>query len=111
VQMSSRVLGVTPSTPGFKTLAIRPCLCDLTWAKGSVPTPHGDVAVAWKMGTNNLTLDVTVPAGTEADVTVPTARFEQATIDLDGRPGAATAHLPAGPHRFVVAGTLNDARK
>ena len=111
VQMSSRVLGVTPSAPGFKTIAIRPTLCDLTWAKGSVPTPHGDVAVAWKLGTDNLTLDVTVPAGTEADVTLPTTRFVRATIELDGRPGAATAHLPPGPHRFVVKGKLKDAQR
>ena len=41
VQMSGRVLGVTPAEPGFRRIAIRPALCDLTWAKGSVPTPHG----------------------------------------------------------------------
>ena len=68
VQMSARVLGVQPTSPGFKTFAVRPALCDLTWAKGSVPTPHGDVAVSWKLGDDRLHLDVTVPAGAEADV-------------------------------------------
>jgi hypothetical protein len=107
VQMSGRVLGVTPTAPGFKTLAIRPSLGDLTWAKGSVPTPHGDVAVSWKLGKDELRLDVSVPAGTEADVTVPTARFEQAAIKMDGRKVVGPViHVPAGPHRFEVAGKL-----
>ena len=106
VQMSSRVLGVTPGAPGFKTITIRPNLCDLEWARGSVPTPHGDVAVAWAMGHDQLTLDVTVPAGTAADVTVPVSRFEQPVIELDGRRTPASAHVPAGRHRFVVTGKL-----
>ena len=76
VQMSARVLGVRPTSPGFKTIAIRPTLCDLTWAKGIVPTPHGDVAVSWKLGEDRLQLDVTVPAGSAADIVVPTERFE-----------------------------------
>ena len=71
VQMSARILGVTPTTPGFKTLAIRPSLCDLIWAKGTVPTPNGDVTVAWKRMGEMLQLDVTLPAGTEADIILP----------------------------------------
>ena len=106
VQMSARVLGVTPTAPGFKTLAIRPSLCDLTRAKGTVPTPHGDVAVAWALGDDKLTLDVTVPAGTEADVTVPTSRFEQALITLAGRKVGTVVHVTAGTHHFEVTGKL-----
>ena len=56
VQMSARVLGVTPASPGFKTINIRPALCDLAWAKGSVPTPHGDVTVSWALGEERLRL-------------------------------------------------------
>ncbi|MEI7956702.1 MAG: alpha-L-rhamnosidase C-terminal domain-containing protein, partial [Verrucomicrobiota bacterium] len=111
IQMSSRVLGVTPASPGFKSLAIRPQLCDLTWAKGSVPTPHGDVNVAWSLTANNLTLEVNIPAGTEADVSVPTSNFEQPAIELDGRSTTAVAHLSAGPHRFVVTGKLKTVGK
>ena len=111
IQLSSRVLGVTPSAPGFKSLAIRPILCDLTWAKGRVPTPHGDVAVAWTLGADALTLDVTVPVGSEADVSMPTSGFEQPTIELDGHPSIPTAHVPAGQHRFVVTGKLKAAHK
>jgi len=85
VQMSSRVLGVTPTAPGFKTMAIRPQPCDLTWAKGVVPTPHGNVTVSWKWADDELALDVTIPAGTEADVILP----------------AKTTRVKAGRHRFA----------
>jgi len=84
VQMSARVLGVTPTAPGFKTLAIRPAICDLAWARGSVPTPHGDVLVSWKWSDDQLALDVTIPDGTEADVILP----------------AKTEHVKAGKHSF-----------
>ena len=49
VQMSARVLGVMPAAPGFKMMTIRPSPCGLIWAKGCVPTPHGDVSVAWQL--------------------------------------------------------------
>ncbi len=88
VQMSSRVLGVKPTTPGFKTMEIRPLIGDLTWAKGIVPTPHGDVAVAWKLANNKLLLNVTIPAGTEADVILPTK----------------TVHVKSGQHSLETPG-------
>jgi hypothetical protein len=106
VQMSARVLGVTPTAPGFKTLAIRPALCDLKWAKGSVPTPHGEVAVSWALGDDKLQLDVTVPADTEADVTLPTSRFEHPAITMDRRKAGPVVHINGGTHRFTVAGKL-----
>jgi len=53
----------------------RPTFCDLTWAKGSVPTPHGAVVVGLEIIARELKLDVTVPVGAEADVVVPVSRF------------------------------------
>ena len=106
VQMSARVLGVTPVAPGFKTISIRPQLCDLKWAKGHVPTPHGDVAVAWTLGDGKFTLDVTVPAETAAEVTLPVTRFEQAGITMAGKPAGAVIPLSAGQHHIEITGKL-----
>ena len=39
------VLGVQPTAPGFSRVSIRPQLGDLAWAKGVVPTPHGEIRV------------------------------------------------------------------
>jgi hypothetical protein len=109
VQMSRCVLGVTPTAPGFKTLAIRPALGDLTWAKGIVPTPHGDVAVSWVLDSDKFHMEVTVPDGAEADVTVPTARFARPAIRWNGQTVGPTVHVTAGTHRFDVTGTLRPA--
>ncbi len=70
-QMMTRILGVEPLSPGFDTLRIAPTLCDLTFAKGSVPTPHGLLSVDWKKQEKGLLLAVTVPVGTEATTDVP----------------------------------------
>ena len=106
VQMSSRILGVTPAEPAFKTIAIRPTLCDLQWAKGVVSTPHGDVAVSWKLDGGRLLLDVTVPAGAEADIDVPVSRFEQPIVTLNGHKAEAAVHVPAGKHHIEISGKL-----
>ena len=87
VQMSQRILGVEPASPGFKTMTIRPHVCDLTWAKGKVPTPHGDVEVSWKWASDKLMIDVIIPDGTEAEVILP----------------AKTEHISAGHHHFESA--------
>jgi alpha-L-rhamnosidase len=67
-QMSGVILGVRPTKPGFVEFAIQPHPCDLAWAKGRVPTPHGTIDVAWKRVGNSLKVDFTVPNGTLADV-------------------------------------------
>lgn len=84
VQMSAHILGVQPTTPGFGTFVVQPHVCDLTWARGVVPTPHGNVVVSWRRAEHNLALDVTVPAGTTAEVILP----------------HKTARVQAGRHHF-----------
>ena len=74
------------------------------WAKGSVPTPHGAVVVAWKLSPRELKLDVTVPVGAEADVVVPVSRFERPVVTLGGKIAERRAHVTAGVHHFQVVG-------
>lgn len=38
-------LGVTPTSPGYKTYQVRPVLGGLRWMKGSVPTASGNIEV------------------------------------------------------------------
>ena len=105
VQMSSRILGVSPASPGMKSLTIRPQLCDLAWAKGSVPTPHGDVAVSWRRDGDALRLEVNLPPGTDANVVLPTERFTQPRITLNGAPAAARTRVKEGLSTFEITGT------
>ena len=44
-QLSRRVLGVAPAKPGFAEIAITPDIVGLEFARGSVPSVRGDIAV------------------------------------------------------------------
>ena len=46
--LSEYVLGVQILEPGCKTIKIEPHLGDLEWAKGSYPTPYGEIIVSHK---------------------------------------------------------------
>ena len=84
-EMSARVLGVTPLAPGLKRIAIAPHPCDLTWARGIVPTPTGVVEVSWKQGDNRFELSATVPAGCAAQVTLPAGGRRISQVTVNGR--------------------------
>ena len=61
------MLGVEPLEPGFRTFRVAPKPSrGLDWARGTVPTPHGDIEVAWQRKGDSLVLSLTVPPGTRA---------------------------------------------
>ena len=70
-------LGVTPAEPGYGVARVAPRLGDLTWAKGSVPTPHGLIHVDARA--ERVTVESPVPV----------------IVEL---PGRAPQHLAAGTH-------------
>jgi len=70
-QLSANVLGVQPSASGFSRIRIAPQTCDLEFARGIYPTPHGGVHVAWRKHTDGLEMTIDVPPGSFADVVAP----------------------------------------
>jgi len=54
-----------------------------------VPTPHGNIEVAWRRADGKLTINFTVPEGTE--------------VDVDGGPGAGPRRYGPGRHSFTRA--------
>lgn len=76
------LLGVTPTAPGYRTVAIRPDLGDLDWAEGTIPTPHGDIQISL---TGPVSGRVTLPPGVTG------------TLHL---PGRAPRSLPGGSTSF-----------
>ena len=85
--------GLAPAEPGYRTVRVAPRPGGgLTWAETSLDTPHGQVAVAWRLAPDDaLEVDVTVPDGVTAQ------------IDL---PGAAASSVGAGRHR--VTGSVRE---
>ena len=82
--MTTKVLGVSPTEPGFRRFEVRPHPGSLSWAEGTVPTPHGDVRAAWQRTGRDFRLDASVPSGTVADLAVP-AESQRVRVTLDGR--------------------------
>ena len=89
--MYKHLLGVTPLTPGFASVGVRPtgvlCAgCNLTAAAGAVSTPYGSVVVRWLKSDATpptVHLSVTIPLGAAATIGVPAA--SGATISEGGR--------------------------
>ena len=119
IQLSSHVLGVVPTSAGYKTMAIRPTLCDLRLAKGVVPTMHGDISVAWRLANQGWECAVTVPAGMAGEFTFPSGKFQNPTLTMDGRTiwqdgvprgkagakateAGVSVKINAGQHKFAV---------
>jgi hypothetical protein len=85
-QMSSVILGIKPTGPAFSTFSICPSLCNLTFAKGSVPTPHGKIDVDWaRSADDKLILKVTVPAGAQASLAFPVGTSRKPVVSSNGK--------------------------
>ncbi len=63
------VLGVRPSSPGFRTVRIAPALGPLHRAEGRVPHPFGDIDVQLvREGQRGLRAEVTLPRGLSGEL-------------------------------------------
>ncbi len=70
------LLGITPLSAGFKKFEVRPFAADLTNASGSVPTPAGEIFVAWKKYDDGLHVVIRHPEELEC----VTARFPESPV-------------------------------
>jgi len=57
----SSVLGIRSGGLGFENVIIRPMPGDLENARGSFPTPHGDLTVAFTQSATTITFDIHLP--------------------------------------------------
>lgn len=92
--LTNQLLGVTPASGGFASFTVLPHpSAGVTWAEGSVPTPHGAITSAWRQDSTSVSLAVTGPAGTTYTAGVPDGAG--ITVTLNGQTiwanGAASA--------------------
>jgi len=79
--------GIQPDVhqPGFKHILIHPQPAgNLRWVRAEHLTPYGVVKVAWRIRQKQFALEVTVPANTTAQVTLP-VKNRQAVLAADGQ--------------------------
>jgi len=85
INLSQRVLGITPAEPGYVKADIRPQLCGLSWAKGAVPLPKGKVIkVEWRQKDRYFELQADSPV--PATITLPFSSAEVLRATVNGRP-------------------------
>jgi alpha-L-rhamnosidase len=96
--LSSYVLGVTPSTAGFRSWSVKPYPGTLSWAEGNVPTPHGTIGVRWAQdhSSGRFALQVSAPNSTRGTISVPVPRSGAVVTVRSVKAGR-------GPHQRVVS--------
>lgn len=69
--LSTDLLGVRPTEPGFARFAVEPKPAGLNYAKGVFPTVKGDVEVEWRIEGGSFALAVRSPQQTKMDLALP----------------------------------------
>ena len=82
-ELLAEILGVKPAAPGFGKIVIQPHLWGLSWAEGSVPTPHGMVNVRWDLNDGEFALQVEGPKHVPMEIILPDGSRRVATGKAD----------------------------
>jgi alpha-L-rhamnosidase len=127
--LMAHIAGIRPEQPGWEELTVDLRPCHLTWLRAVVPTPRGDVRLAYHFRTDApkfdhmgnaipqgkttpaVTVNLTLPPGTRAQISLPlqgiaapTIRFNARVVWQSGRPIA-----PSGDKFTVEADRLTFA--
>jgi alpha-L-rhamnosidase len=97
--LHTRVAGLRllDNHPGYRRFAVRPLPGGgLTWAKAAVESPYGRIESGWRLAGTKFTLDILVPPGTTAEVTLPDGRYAEVPPGRACLEGSVTAM--AVPH-------------
>ena len=124
--------GPAAMAPGFRQIRIRPCVVDdLRHAEASIRSVRGMIASSWRKAEDSISLKVTIPANSRADVSVPKIGLDEVsitegdtTVFADGRyihgaEGVANARemkeyvtfaVGSGNYHFRLTGPHSDQR-
>ena len=69
--LSQYLCGISPVVPGYEKIAIRPQPANIKWAKAEVESIKGKIVSAYKNSEEIFELDVIIPEGTTAIVSIP----------------------------------------
>jgi hypothetical protein len=104
INLSQRILGITPAEPGYVRADIRPQPCGLSWAKGAVPLPKGKVIkVEWRQKDHSFQLEVDSPV--PSTITLPFKAEDISRLTVNARPlenKSASARFDLEAGKFVI---------
>lgn len=108
------ILGIQPdpAKPGFKHFYLRPFFPpDLSWAKGKVESPYGQIKSEWQRDGGAITLTLTVPVNCRATLEIPAVDTNAVRACEDGgdlvqyfgyEKGRCRYEVPSGEYCFVI---------
>ncbi len=116
--MFNHLAGIRPDTPGYNKIIIAPNPPSpnsnpdnkpVSWVNASYRSIRGTIAVRWKVENAKFTLETTIPANTEATVSLPA--ISAASVREDGKQirvtsfanGRAAVVVPSGTYRFETS--------
>ncbi|WP_395341709.1 family 78 glycoside hydrolase catalytic domain [Ningiella sp. W23] len=101
------ILGIRPSSPGFKTITIEPQFTThLSHAKGGYMTPQGEVIVDWKIHNSQLSMQVVVPKNTSATIVLPEETYSTLRLNRHSLV-SANALVNLAPGSYDIAAKLD----
>ncbi|MBB5907694.1 family 78 glycoside hydrolase catalytic domain [Actinoalloteichus hymeniacidonis] len=75
------VAGLRPGEAGYRELVVRPdARVGVDWARAELQTVRGAVSVEWETAGDAVSMRVTVPVGSRAEVHVPASEPSQVTV-------------------------------
>jgi hypothetical protein len=105
--MSAHVLGINPGSAGYGTVQLAPIPLGLALAKGTVPTPKGDINVSWTRDQHAFVYDAMLPSNTDATVNlngIEGANSMQVSVDgSSAKLYTAPIQVGAGAHHIVLS--------
>jgi alpha-L-rhamnosidase len=103
------LLGINPAAPGFRKIIIKPQPAgNIRWARGSYQSVMGDIKSAWTKTNDTFTLQITIPANTNALIFIPSK--QNAAVTESGMPaqvlryegGYAVIEVGSGNYSFAA---------
>jgi alpha-L-rhamnosidase len=71
---------------GFQEILIQPYMVrDLRYVAGTIFTPLGKITSAWAKSDQHISLDVTIPVNSQAEIHIPMLRWENVTLKESGK--------------------------
>ncbi|MCX7825485.1 MAG: glycoside hydrolase family 78 protein [Verrucomicrobiae bacterium] len=61
--LTTQILGARPTAAGWREFEVRPQPCGLEWARGTIPTPQGDITIEWQVEQGRCKPAVRAPVG------------------------------------------------
>lgn len=100
--LSQYVCGISPVEAGFKRFKVQPQPGKLTELSTSFDTHYGAIQFSYKKAKRGITINLTVPQGTEAEVFPPTGHSFSSVEGYNGKINKKRMLLPAGT--YIIKG-------